>query len=128
MDTSDTRMGHSVSTTLQVQPGGSGAPFSCVAHTIATQIVVMPFQSNSQTPRAIENVPRLRATNHSMERWSLPEVSPWVSADELKKVLSLVCTQHHTPPSRPSLESPRSDRPTRGRVFTVRRMTPAADG
>jgi hypothetical protein len=85
-----------------------------------THFTVAPFNSNPQTPRAIEIVAKLRVTSPSLEAAVQSGASPRIFAEELR--LAMEGASSASPPS----DRPRSDRPARGRVFTLDRVTPVA--
>jgi hypothetical protein len=93
-------------------------------------IAVTPFSPNPQMPRAKEIVADLRVTSPELEARTVHGKSPRVSAEHLKEALSSVLPQSKPAGNpllvRPEFVSPRSDRPARGRVCTLGRVTPAA--
>jgi hypothetical protein len=87
---------------------------------VVTHFVVTPFNPNPQTPRAIEIVAKFRVTSPSLEATVQAGASPKVSMEDLR--LALERASAASPPS----DRPRTDRPARGRVFTLGHVTPAA--
>jgi hypothetical protein len=125
MDTSEPRLGPSVSGTSQVQQGGPSSSAPRGAQAMAPVYAVTPFNPNPKTPFAIEAVKRLRAISPSLEAPPSGVASPRVSADALRLALDAVSSVSPLPSSLVG-DRPRLDRPARGRVCTLARTTPAA--
>ncbi|KAM0908010.1 hypothetical protein ACQ4PT_015726 [Festuca glaucescens] len=125
MDTSEARIGPSEVVTPQAQTGGSSSGGAGGVKTAS--IAVTPFNPNPQNPLAKEMVAKLRVLSPGLERRS-PPTRPLVSAQELHMALSLATPQSSplmqgTPSASGSLAS---DRPARGRVHTLGRLTHSA--
>jgi hypothetical protein len=102
------------------QSRGNGTAATWSVNKAVTHFAVAPFNSNPQTPRAIEIVAKLRVTSPSLEAAVQSGASPRIFAEELR--LAMEGASSASPPS----DRPRSDRPARGRLFTIGRVTLAS--
>jgi hypothetical protein len=119
MDTSEpTATAPSASTPLAAgapaaQSGMNVTTSTGAANKVATHIAVTHFNLNPQMPHAIVIVAKLRVTSPSLEGTFQKGLCPRVSAGDLR--LALAEASSASPPA----VCPCSDRPARGRVFTL---------
>jgi hypothetical protein len=115
MDTPDSRSRPFGTESSQLQQAGPSTAAPGTSNTVASLIAVTPFNPNSQTPNAIEVVKKLHEISPSLEGRSSSLASHRVSVEALRMALDAVAVEHS-----------RSNRPARGRVSTIGRISPMA--